>query len=549
MRYPDVRIGDFFYPVGACRWSIFRGLMTAEDIAAVTKALQASSPTANISRQIQGTFTIQSEGGDSAGSVTTQLFMLPPIPIYGASGTPTLYLVNLVDERYFWHQWFNPEDCTGSVLESWSAYLNQLATQLNITLSFATPADVYGIPEIDSPLCTDGYDNPAALLDLVAANVGCAVVRNLDGTYKLQRFADANNTAKSNLPASGNNLLGGPAFTDPIDTSLPPSYFVMLPGTVRVVFPLWTDDDGSINTGVAFATDTLTIGYGAKNVTIGPNFDYVLGSRVRIDDGAGNLMEGAATAYDSGTGVLTVAVDAIAGSGTISSWTVYQTGFRTGYDSVERGSYTEREYYRDSYPTTNPIDVAVSSLGEPYSNYPTFTDPATKVIRTTYKARFNQYATGVITNLTDCTNLANQLAKDYLDARLSWIDEAVAGIYPWPPEGVSDLLYCWRNGQAFTRALAPPFNAGPTDFQHGLPVGGLPFVNEQQIRVSDGIANTVYQNINTLGFTNLDVACDPVHGFATMTTHQRQRLVHQRRRQDDFGRQRPDRCHQRTMSA
>lgn len=521
LRYPDVRIGDFFYPVGACRWSIFRGLMAADDLTAVTNTLKTQTATANTSRQMQGTFKIQSEGGDAAGSVTTKLFMLPPIPIMGGPTAPTLYLVNLVDERYFWQWWMSAGDCTGSVFDSWSAYLNQLATQLNITLTFTTPDSVYGMPEIDSPLCTGGFDNPAALLDLVAANVGCAVVRNLDGTYKLQRYADALAAAQANRPASRNNLLGGPSWSDPPSASSPGDYFTMIPATVRIVFPVWIDNDGAVNIAIGTSSDSLTIGLTAQDLVVGPDLSFVVGTRVRITDAANsaNYMEGVVSSYDGGTGSLHVFVDLVGGAGTYTNWNVSYIGFRTGYDSVERSSYTDREYYRDNYPTTAYLDVATSSLGSPYTDYPTFTDPGVKIIRTTFKARYDQFADPPWTNLTASTNLATQLAKDYLDARLAWTDETYAGIYPWPPEGISDLLYGWRQGEAFTRALAPPLNAGPTDFQHGIPEGGLWIPDEHLVRVGDGVSSTVYQAIGTLIFSNLDVVCDPVHRFATMTTH------------------------------
>ena len=364
---PPPRIHEYFYPIGASRWSIYRGLATAENVADMPAT---------------GTFVIQIDSTPSpeeqsttstTTSVTTTLSMLPPVPIFGVD-EPQLYLVTLVDERYFWHQWQNAGviTCT-SATATWSDLLEHLANQLDITLNFTTPSGAYGSPEPDSALYSN-YESPAVLLDAVAANVGCVVVRNLgtlEGTYSLQTYADAAAALEDNR--SDTTIMGGLAF-DFLDSTTPtldtPN---VMPESVTVVFPRWLDGAGYIE------------------------------------------------------------------------------------------PTTYRSTVKDSYGETWSYEVALSSLGTPYSGYEAFS--GSKVLRTTAKARFTESTDPTPNNATTVEALAQQLAKDYYDSRSAWLQEAYPAILAWTPEGISDLIW---SGNGWTKTLPPPFNAGLSEFQHGF---------------------------------------------------------------------------------
>ena len=75
---PPVRIGEWFYPRGAQRWSYFRGLVTSSAVKAMVAATTGGS--------IPATFAIKCEPSQSGKqgrtySITTPLFMMPPRPI------------------------------------------------------------------------------------------------------------------------------------------------------------------------------------------------------------------------------------------------------------------------------------------------------------------------------------------------------------------------------------------------------------------------------------------------------------------------------------
>jgi len=75
----------------------------------------------------------------------------------------------------------------------------------------------------------------------------------------------------------------------------------------------------------ATSSTALTIGTGSKSLTTQTGLAYNTASRVRIS-GTPGTMDGAVTAYDSGTGAMTVLVDQTSGSGSASSWVLSLIG-------------------------------------------------------------------------------------------------------------------------------------------------------------------------------------------------------------------------------
>lgn len=78
----------------------------------------------------------------------------------------------------------------------------------------------------------------------------------------------------------------------------------------------------------ATSTTSLAIGTGSKTLTVQAGKSLVIGMSVKIASTATptNWMYGDITAYDSGTGALTVNVTKISGSGTVAAWTVSLSG-------------------------------------------------------------------------------------------------------------------------------------------------------------------------------------------------------------------------------
>ncbi len=78
----------------------------------------------------------------------------------------------------------------------------------------------------------------------------------------------------------------------------------------------------------ATSTSSVAIGTGSKTLTIQTGKAYTLGQWVVVADSsnATNYLFGQITAYNSGTGSLTVNVTEVGGSGTLSSWVMGLSG-------------------------------------------------------------------------------------------------------------------------------------------------------------------------------------------------------------------------------
>jgi len=78
----------------------------------------------------------------------------------------------------------------------------------------------------------------------------------------------------------------------------------------------------------ATSTSSLTIGTGAKSLTIQTGKNIVVGMFMTITSTASpeNWMHGEVTSYDSGTGALIINVETATGAGTISAWTLAVSG-------------------------------------------------------------------------------------------------------------------------------------------------------------------------------------------------------------------------------
>jgi len=96
-----------------------------------------------------------------------------------------------------------------------------------------------------------------------------------------------------------------------------------------------------------------TIGIGAKTFTIQTNRSFVVGSPVKVSVTASpsaNYMNGVVTAYDIGTGVLSVAVSDTLGAGTFAAWTVSLSGTRGATGPAVLQAYLD----------TNTVNIALA---------------------------------------------------------------------------------------------------------------------------------------------------------------------------------------------
>lgn len=169
------RIGVLRWPTGASRWATCHLIATAEQLADIRTA--AGSTAAPMTLMIT----------DSVTTITTSMYLLPPRPIL-QKDSGDLYLLTLVDERWFWWDSGN-QSAPITPPSTWGSLLTSLFTSVGVTPTISTIPSGYGEP---TPIRWNVLYKPIPLLiDAAAACVGLRVVRQLDGTVSVQSYSDA----------------------------------------------------------------------------------------------------------------------------------------------------------------------------------------------------------------------------------------------------------------------------------------------------------------------------------------------------------------------
>lgn len=242
----EIRIGEWFYPSTATRWSVFRGLATSAMAKAMLAAVNAVTPTFTGVRS--GTFIMKAnpiapyhnDGDQNSYTLESEMYMLPPRPLGELGGKfDGLYLITLVDERYHWQ--YNPVSLHVPPGTTWLSLITQLGTALGVSITTDSINSSYAVPEADSTLWTN-MENAGLLLDAIAYCLGCTVVRSLSGSYTIQSPSSANTVVLANR---GDVLrvartAGGDLFSSgtllPVG-NLTKSKNLILPEKVRTTFP------------------------------------------------------------------------------------------------------------------------------------------------------------------------------------------------------------------------------------------------------------------------------------------------------------------------
>lgn len=437
---PDIRIGDWYYPTGVRRWSVFRGLATSSQVkamlAACTYQFTSSdtgfysgafagytsgsvpfSGTMNYPMEIPttGTGTVpgrfviscKPEGArnPTPNAVTTGMYMLPPRPLGEVAGKfDGLYLVTLVDERYYMQN--TPASLQIQKGMTWEYLLNELAVVLGIELSTQSAIEpVYGYPELDSQLWTN-QESAAALLEAVGYNVGRVVVRQYDGTYTLYTPLESQQVANANRGVVNPSALVS-GHTTPFNV-------------------IRTAGGDMFYSGTALPAGSLTL---AKN--------WVTPNSITI------------------------------------TFPKYVVGNDPVPHFVDKRTQSERTaFYEDSYGDTFPVNVPIQSGGPNVSGLVGQSD---MYLHDTAKALLSgevSIDSGTPLNHSGLVALSMRLAQDHYNSIAgTGLDEVYPGILQWQPEGLHDVLFTYseRNGGAFTRAMRKSWTDEVEEFQHATP--------------------------------------------------------------------------------
>lgn len=249
-------LNTLLWPTGASRWSTgwFLG----------TKSMATSCIDQSWSDGKPATATLKlgdlDAGVDENLHIEAQMILLPPIPLAWISGGEQLYLLPLVDDRYFW-RWRDAGsffDVTVNSEESrveppaWKKLYQQIQSALrpanlkhnldegpNADVNSFTSGDYPEWCDVDAVTREDVVNGTyrrsiAEVLDLMALNLGRVLVKDFDGTSRLLKWSDSETRHDDNLAKDFDRIAGLDAFSG---NSFPSQVVGTYPDELLMVFP------------------------------------------------------------------------------------------------------------------------------------------------------------------------------------------------------------------------------------------------------------------------------------------------------------------------
>lgn len=217
---PEWELNRFRCPTGATRWAYGHFLCDSDTYSQIAADAFSSSGKYNTI-----SFTIGNPESNSGGSIqagetlTTPVFLLPGTPLSGIRGvsgmTRSLYLLTIVDCRYFW--WWQNSGPLTTIPPDWGSFISAIATILNVTINYDTIPQAYLAPSLQT------FNLPYApvpmILDAIGYNIQQRLVSNLDGvTFTFQQYSTALSAFNNDMEENPNRIIvaGGQRFANPL---------------------------------------------------------------------------------------------------------------------------------------------------------------------------------------------------------------------------------------------------------------------------------------------------------------------------------------------
>lgn len=170
-QFPVMEPGKFWWPTGAGRFGVYTGIA---DKRTVDKWRIGTEGSNALAYRIPGDFRMQDKG--STEVIEVPMYMLPPRAITFSFGAKPMYLVTLVDQRYWW--WYlHTGDLSSEPLTTWSELFQFCRSKLGMgtgNFKFDKPHEDYQSP--GELLAKASHLPMPVLLDSAAWSVGCRVV-------------------------------------------------------------------------------------------------------------------------------------------------------------------------------------------------------------------------------------------------------------------------------------------------------------------------------------------------------------------------------------
>jgi hypothetical protein len=231
------KLNRLYWPSRASRWAYGHFLCNSDSVATISAdAFPQGQPYQQLLFSIGNPESNQ--GTINAGETfNAMMYMLPPTPLSGIRGltgmTQSLYLITLVDERYFWW-WQNFGNQTISSTTTWMSLLTIIQGILNAGNPTPTPA--WTIDPINSAYLGPSvqaysipYEPLPQIIDSICDNIGMRFVANglpnnngvptgNANTYSMQLYGTALSTINNDMLNNNNRLIvsGGQRFSNPL---------------------------------------------------------------------------------------------------------------------------------------------------------------------------------------------------------------------------------------------------------------------------------------------------------------------------------------------
>lgn len=230
-RFPAVKPGSLWWPVGASRWAQAHFCISDSEKAEIDQAIfQSGYDSAPLSM----TWIDMCDGEASVDVIEADMWMLPCRPLAQCNADFSDYwLLTLVDQRYWW--WWNAsaDIVVDFDVTTWTDLYQAVGGALGVSIT----VDAIDPKYLKPPDCyTCHYDFLPHYLDAISYAVGQRIVVGRDGAVRARNASNsivdyANNIT---LPSARSKQAGG--FFD-FPTELP----AMVPSEAEVVFYRWQD--------------------------------------------------------------------------------------------------------------------------------------------------------------------------------------------------------------------------------------------------------------------------------------------------------------------
>jgi hypothetical protein len=224
------RLQSLYWPTGASRWA--RGYFLADDTTKTQIVRAAGLSSAGTGSDT----TITLQFGDDSSSenpiFSASMYLLPPRPVSAQEGSGRVWVLPLVDVRYWW-QFADSGNLSLTSSSTWATLFSSLGSGLiggGLNPDMVNAA--YLVPDWEE--LNRAYENVAVMLDAAAASVGHRVVRGWDGSQATQTKATADTKLNANQQIAA-TLQAGAEFSDESGD---------FPAQVRVTFPKFSQGVG-----------------------------------------------------------------------------------------------------------------------------------------------------------------------------------------------------------------------------------------------------------------------------------------------------------------